>query len=78
LAVPFASMSLFGLSAGEITFQDSIVRREKSPIRFWFYLGLDTLVAGLCVFVLPQRESAPTGLCNDLSTFPEQAQNLEV
>jgi hypothetical protein len=49
-AVPFASMSLFGLYTGEITFRDSTVRREKSPIRFWFYFGLDTLVAGLCVF----------------------------
>lgn len=46
LAPPFAAMSLFGLYTGEITFRDSTARREKSPVRFWFYFGLDTLVAG--------------------------------
>jgi len=50
-AVPFASMSLFGLYTGEITFRDSTVRREKGPIRFWLYFGLDTVVAGLIVYL---------------------------
>jgi len=50
--VPFASMSLFGLYTGEITFRDSTVRRETSPIRFWLYFGLDTLIAGLLLYLV--------------------------
>jgi len=38
-AVPFASMSLFGLYTGEITFRDSTVRREERSDPVLLYSG---------------------------------------
>lgn len=52
LAVPFASMSLFGLYTGEITFRESTVRRDKNPIQFWLYFSLDILVAGFILYLV--------------------------
>ena len=51
LAVPFASMCLFGLYTGEITFRESTVRRNKNPIQFWLYFGLDGLLAGFIFYL---------------------------